>query len=138
MAMVKPVINWDNFFADVDAGMSAYNLQNKYALTPRQYRWIMRRIIRKDGYSRKATGIKKNEVQKDFNDCYISVQKGKTGFIVRKNNVYYGTYETLDLARKIKKALTKVDWDKSKLNKIRKDLGLKPMRYSYAGTVKTE
>ena len=128
MAMIEPVINWDNFLSDLDDGMSAYNLQAKYILTPRQYRWIMRRVVRKDGYSRKASGIQKNRVFKNFNDPYISVRSDNHKFLVRKNNVYYGEYETLKTAREIKRRLTEVNWDKSKLNEIRKSMGLKPMR----------
>jgi len=126
--MIEPVINWDEFLKDLDAGMSAYNLQKKHILTPRQYRWIMRRVTRKDGYSKKATGLKKNQIQKDFHDTYISILKNKKGFIIRKNNVYYGNYETLDIAREVKKALVECNWNKSELNKIRKELGVKPLR----------
>ena len=126
--MVEPTINWNNFLADLNDGMSAYNLQTKYTLTPRQYRYIMRRIIRKDGYSKKATGLPRKKAQKDFNDTYISILKGRKGFIIRKNNVYFGNYETLKIARKVKRKLIEVRWDKSKLNEIRKELGLKPLR----------
>ena len=126
--MVEPTINWTNFLVDLNDGMSAYNLQAKYTLTPRQYRWIMRRIIRKDGYSKKATGLPRKKAQKDFNDTYISILKGRKGFIIRKNNVYFGNYETLEIARKVKRKLIEVRWDKSKLNEIRKELGLKPLR----------
>ena len=128
MMMVEPTINWNNFLADLNDGMSAYNLQTKYTLTPRQYRYIMRRIIRKDGYSKKATGLPRKKAQKDFNDTYISILKGRKGFIIRKNNVYFGNYETLKIARKVKRKLIEVRWDKSKLNEIRKELGLKPLR----------
>lgn len=126
--MVEPTINWANFLKDLDQGMSAYNLQAKYTLTPRQYRWIMRRIIRKDGYSKKATGLQRKKAHKDFNDTYISILKGRKGFIIRKNNVYFGNYESLEIARKVKMKLIEANWDKSKLNDIRKELGLKPMR----------
>lgn len=128
--MVEPTINWANFLKDLDQGMSAYNLQAKYTLTPRQYRWIMRRIIRKDGYSKKATGLQRKKAHKDFHDTYISILKGRKGFIIRKNNVYFGNYETLEIARKVKMKLIEANWDKSKLNDIRKELGLKPMRNS--------
>ena len=128
MAMVEPVINWTNFLKDLDQGMSAYNLQAKYTLTPRQYRWIMRRIIRKDGFSRKATGLPRKKAHRDFQDTYISILKGRKGFIIRKNNVYYGNYETLETARKVKKKLIEANWDKNQLNKIRKELGIKPIR----------
>ena len=128
--MVEPTINWTNFLADLNDGMSAYNLQAKYTLTPRQYRAIMRNIVRKDGFSRKATGLQRKKAHKDFNDTYISLSKGRKGFIIRKNNVYFGNYETLEIARKVKKELIKVNWDKNQLNDIRKELGLKPMRNS--------
>ena len=126
--MVEPTINWTNFLADLNDGMSAYNLQAKYTLTPRQYRFIMRNIVRKDGFSRKATGLERKKAHKDFNDTYISILKGRKGFIIRKNNVYFGNYETLEIARKVKRKLIEANWDKSKLNDIRKELGLKPMR----------
>ena len=128
--MVEPTINWASFLKDLDQGMSAYNLKEKYTLTPRQYRWIMRRIIREDGYSKKATGLPRKKAHKDFNDTYISILKGRKGFIIRKNNVYFGNYETLEIARKVKMKLIEANWDKSKLNDIRKELGLKPMRNS--------
>lgn len=128
MAMIEPTINWENFLSDVDKGMSAYNLQHKYVLTPRQYRWIMRKVIRKDGFSRKATGLPRKNAHRDFHDTYISILKGRKGFIIRKNNMYYGNYETLEIARKVKRKLIEANWDKSKLNDIRKGLGLKPMR----------
>ena len=128
--MVEPTINWTNFLADLNDGMSAYNLQAKYTLTPRQYRWIMRRITRKDGFSRKATGLQRKKAHKDFNDTYISIRKDAKGFLIRKNNVYFGNYETLEIARKVKKELIKVNWDKNQLNKIRKQLNIKPMRNS--------
>lgn len=128
MAMVEPTINWTNFLADLNDGMSAYNLQAKYTLTPRQYRWIMRNVIRKDGYSKKATGLPRKKAHRDFNDTYISILKGRKGFIIRKNNVYFGNYETLEIARKVKRKLIEANWDKNQLNKIRKELGIKPIR----------
>lgn len=128
--MVEPTINWTDFLKDLDQGMSAYNLQEKYTLTPRQYRAIMRNVIRKDGFSRKATGLPRKKAHKDFNDTYISILKGRKGFIIRKNNVYFGNYETLEIARKVKRKLIEANWDKNQLNDIRKELGLKPMRNS--------
>lgn len=128
MAMVEPTINWNNFLADLNNGMSAYTLQQKYVLTPRQYRHIMRNVIRENGFSKKATGLPRKKAHRDFNDTYISILKGRKGFIIRKNNVYFGNYETLEIARKVKRKLIEVKWDKSKLNEIRKELGLKPLR----------
>ena len=58
----------------------------------------------------------------------IAKQNKDGHYMIRKNDVYYGQYDTLLIAKKIKKELAKVNWDKSQLNKIRKSLGLKPMR----------
>ena len=128
--MVEPVINYTNFYKDLDEGMSAYNLQNKYKLTPRQYRWIMRNTIRKSGYSRKASRFSKYKSRTKFHEPYITLkQDGR--YIIRKNSKYYGQYDTLEIARQVKQKLVEHKWDKRQLNNIRKELGLKPMRYTY-------
>ena len=127
MAMVKPVINWDNFLADLNDGMSAYNLQHKYVLTPRQYRSIMRNIIRKDGYSMKKSRVKPYKPRTRFHEPHITLKKdGK--YMVRRKSTYYGQYDSLETARKVKMQLIECKWDKTQLNKIRKELGLKPLR----------
>ena len=131
MAMVEPVINWDKFLADVNNGMSAYNLQHKYVLTPRQYRSIMRNIIRKDGYSMKKSRVKPYKSRTRFNEPHITLKKdGK--YMIRKKSTYYGQYSSLEIARKVKQKLIEANWDKKQLNKIRKEIGLKPLRsYHY-------
>ena len=127
MAMVEPVINWDNFLADLNDGMSAYNLQHKYVLTPRQYRSIMRNIIRKDGYSMKKSRVKPYKSRTRFHEPHITLKKdGK--YMVRRKSVYYGQYDSLETARKVKMKLIECKWDKTQLNKIRKELELKPLR----------
>lgn len=127
MAMVEPVINWDNFLKDLDNGMSAYDLQHKYILTPRQYRAIMRHIIRKDGYSMKKSRVKPYKSRTKFDEPHITIKRdGK--YMIRKKSIYYGQYETLEIAKKVKKELIKVNWDKNQLNKIRKELNIKPLR----------
>lgn len=131
MAMVEPVINWDKFLADVNDGMSAYNLQHKYVLTPRQYRAIMRNIVRKDGYSMKKSRVKPYKSRTRFNEPHITLKKdGK--YMIRKKSTYYGQYSSLEIARKVKQKLIEANWDKRQLNKIRKEIGLKPLRsYNY-------
>lgn len=127
MAMVKPVINWDKFLADVNDGMSAYNLQHKYVLTPRQYRSIMRNIIRKDGYCLKKSRVKPYKSRTQFNEPHITLKKdGK--YMIRRKSIYYGQYDSLETARKIKQKLIEMNWDKKQLNKIRKEIGVKPLR----------
>ena len=131
MAMVEPVINWENFLKDLNNGMSAYNLQHKYILTPRQYRSIMRNIIRKDGYSMKKSRVKPYQSRTRFNEPHITLKKdGK--YMIRKKSTYYGQYSSLEIARKVKQKLIEANWDKRQLNKIRKEIGLKPLRsYNY-------
>ena len=43
-------------------------------------------------------------------------------YIVKKNNVNYGQYQTLEEAQSIVKELKKYDWDKNKLCDIQEDL----------------
>lgn len=135
--IVEPVINMEEFLKDVDDGMSAYNLQDKYILTPRQYRRIMRNVQRKDGFALKKSRVQPYTHRSKFNEPYITLKKDGW-YIVRKDRIYYGQYSTLEMAKLIKKALMEVDWDKSKLNKIRAKFGLKPMRYNYVKDKGTE
>lgn len=125
--MEEPVINMDQFIKDFNEGMSSYNLQNKYLITPRQYRKLVRGVRRKDGFSKKRTRTKTYTVRSKFNEPHI-ISKKDGRFMIRKREVYYGQYDTLEIAKKVKQKLIENEWDKSKLNKIRKELGLKPMR----------
>lgn len=43
-------------------------------------------------------------------------------YIIKKNNVNYGQYQTLEEAQSIVKELKKYDWDKNKLCDIQEDL----------------
>ena len=127
MAMVEPVINWENFLKDLDDGMSAYNLQHKYVLTPRQYRYLMRNVIRKRSYSLKKSRVKPYKSRTKFNEPHITFKKdGK--YLIRRKGIYFRQYDSLEIAKKVKKELAKVNWDKNQLNKIRKEIGLKPIR----------
>lgn len=129
---VEPTLDMAEFIEDVKNGMSAYNLQDKYVLTPRQYRFLMRGVIREKGYSLKKTGVRKGQYRSKFHEPFIT--KRKTGkYLIRKDEIYYGQYDSLEIARKVKKGLVECNWDKKQLNKIRKELGLKPLRrYRYA------
>lgn len=52
------------------------------------------------------------------NNNYVSRDNDK--YRVQRRGVYYGRYDDLKTATKVSKALEKVNWDKSKLNSIRK------------------
>lgn len=126
--LTEPTIDMEAFRKDWVDGMSAYNLQSKYLLTPRQYRRLVRDKKKTDG----CELTRKNRTHKYvcrsyFNEPYIS-KTGTGYYIVRKNETYYGQYKTLEIARKVKMKLIECDWDKTQINKIRKELGIKPMR----------
>lgn len=123
----EPVINMDQFIKDFNEGMSSYNLQDKYLLTPRQYRKLVRGVRRKDGFSMKRSRTKNYAVRSKFDEPHITSKKDGR-FMIRKREIYYGQYDTLEIAKKVKQKLIEHKWDKSKLNEIRKELGLKPMR----------
>lgn len=131
MAMIEPVVNMSEFKKDYQSGMSAHNLQAKYVLTPRQFRWLRDKIyINKRNPNRKRTGVRRILNNYDFNEPYITVKDGK--YIVRKGRIYYGQYLTLEQAKYIKTRLIEEDWDKSKLDKIREEIHIKPLRkYTY-------
>lgn len=123
----EPCINMDQFIKDFNEGMSSYNLQDKYLLTPRQYRKLVRGVRRKDGFSMKRSRTKNYIIRSKFDEPHITSKKDGR-FMIRKKEVYYGQYDTLEIAKKVKQKLIEHKWDKSKLNEIRKELGLKPMR----------
>ena len=123
----EPCINMDQFIKDFNEGMSSYNLQDKYLLTPRQYRKLVRGVRRKDGFSMKRSRTKNYTIRSKFDEPHITSKKDGR-FMIRKKEVYYGQYDTLEIAKKVKQKLIEHKWDKSKLNEIRKELGLKPMR----------
>lgn len=127
MAMIEPVIDMEAFIKDLDDGMSAYNLQDKYILTPRQYRHIMRNVERKGGFSMKRSRTQPYTERSKFFEPYVTLKKDGH-YIIRKDKTYYGQYPNLEVARQVKKALVDCKWDKGQLNKIRKSLGLKPLR----------
>ena len=124
--MIDPDINIKNFKKDVENGMSAIDLKEKYILTPRQYRKLKENIKRKKPAERKKSKIKRN-INTEFNEPYISIDANSKKYAIRKNNIYYGIYETLEIAKEIKKELIKEKWDKSKLNEIRYEFDLKPI-----------
>lgn len=123
----EPTINMDQFIKDFNEGMSSYNLQDKYLLTPRQYRRLTRGIRRKDGFSMKRSRTKPYAVHSRFNEPHITFKKDGR-YMIRRKKIYYGQYATLEIAKKVKQKLIEHQWDKRQLNNIRKELGLKPMR----------
>lgn len=131
MAMIEPTINMKEFQKDWLNGESAYNLKKKYKLTSRQFRWLKDRLAVRRNPKRKATGVKKRRFKEyDFNEPYITLRDGF--YLIRKDRIYYGQYKTLEQAKYIKARLIEEDWDKDKLNTIRDELDIKPLRsYKY-------
>ena len=131
MAMIEPSINMNEFKQDWLNGMSAYNLKTKYKLSSRQFRWLKDNLVPRKKPQRKATGIHKRKyVKYDFNEPYISMNQGY--YMIRKDKIYYGRYKTLDEAKYVKARLIEEGWDKKKLDSIRDEINIKPLRrYNY-------
>ena len=126
--MIDAVVNMKEFTKDVESGMSALDLKKKYVLTPRQFRKLTENIERKNPVKRKKSKYKRT-IRTHFNEPYITIDVNSGRYAIRKDNTYYGLYDSLDIAKEVKKKLIEENWDKSKLNNIRCELGLEPIRF---------
>ena len=126
--MIDAVVNMKEFTKDVENGMSAFDLKKKYVLTPRQFRKLVENIERKKPIKRKKSKMKRT-IRTYFNEPYISIDANTGKYAIRKDNTYYGLYDSLDIAKEVKEKLIEENWDKSKLNDIRCELDLKPMKF---------
>ena len=126
--MIDAVVNMKEFTKDVEDGMSAFDLKKKYVLTPRQFRKLTENIERKKPVKRKKSKMKRT-IRTYFNEPYISIDANTGKYTIRKDKTYYGLYDSLDIAKQVKKKLIEENWDKSKLNDIRCKLDLKPMKF---------
>ena len=128
MEMIDAVVNMKEFTKDVEDGMSAFDLKKKYVLTPRQFRKLVENIERKKPIKRKKSKMKRT-IRTYFNEPYISIDANTGKYAIRKDKTYYGMYDSLDIAKEVKEKLIEENWDKSKLNDIRCELDLKPMKF---------
>lgn len=126
--MIDAVVNMKEFTKDVEDGMSAFDLKKKYVLTPRQFRKLVENIERKNPVKRKKSKMKRT-IRTYFNEPYISIDANSGKYAIRKDKTYYGMYDSLDIAKEVKEKLIEENWDKSKLNDIRCELDLKPMKF---------
>lgn len=126
--MIDAVVNMKEFTKDVEDGMSALDLKKKYVLTPRQFRKLVENIERKKPIKRKKSKMKRT-IRTYFNEPYISIDANTGKYAIRKDKTYFGMYDSLDIAKEVKEKLIEENWDKSKLNDIRCELDLKPMKF---------
>lgn len=126
--MIDAVVNMKEFTKDVEDGMSALDLKKKYVLTPRQFRKLVENIERKKPIKRKKSKMKRT-IRTYFNEPYISIDANSGKYAIRKDKTYFGMYDSLDIAKEVKEKLIEENWDKSKLNDIRCELDLKPMKF---------
>ena len=126
--MIDAVVNMKEFTKDVEDGMSAFDLKKKYVLTPRQFRKLVENIERKKPIKRKKSKMKRT-IRTYFNEPYISIDANTGKYTIRKDKTYFGMYDSLDIAKEVKEKLIEENWDKSKLNDIRCELDLKPMKF---------
>lgn len=101
------------FQQDLKDGMSIEEALKKHELTFKYACDNMPRTLTK-----KKKG-KKNNPSKN-----ISINKDK--YLVRKNEVYYGRYETLKEAMRLRDYMEKYGWNKKELKRIQEKLGVKP------------
>ena len=101
-------VNIDEFVKDYDdKTMSATEMQKKYEISPRQYRLVaryMRETYRKKFQYHKSP--KKKYIYRDTRGYYVVRKRIGTVF------KYFGAYDTLDKAIKIRDMLIEYDWDK--------------------------
>ena len=126
--MIDAVVNMKEFTKDVEDGMSALDLKKKYVLTSRQFRKLTENIERKKPIKRKKSKMKRT-IRTYFNEPYISIDANTGKYAIRKDKTYYGLYDSLDIAKEVKEKLIEENWDKSKLNDIRCEMDLKPMKF---------
>lgn len=126
--MIDAVVNMKEFTKDVEDGMSAFDLKKKYVLTPRQFRKLTENIERKKPIKRKKSKMKRT-IRTYFNEPYISIDANTGKYAIRKDKTYYGLYDSLDIAKEVKEKLIEENWDKSKLNDIRCEMDLEPMKF---------
>lgn len=126
--MIDPVVDMKSFKKDVEDGMSALDLKEKYVLTSRQYRKLTENIERKKPSKRKKSKMKR-KIHTFFDVPYISIDANTKKYAIRKDNTYYGLYDDLEIAKEVKKRLVEENWDKSKLNDIRDEFDLEPIKF---------
>lgn len=126
--MIDAVVNMKEFTKDVEDGMSAFDLKKKYVLTSRQFRKLTENIERKKPIKRKKSKMKRT-IRTYFNEPYISIDANTGKYAIRKDKTYYGLYDSLDIAKEVKEKLIEENWDKSKLNDIRCEMDLEPMKF---------
>ena len=93
--MIDPVVDMKSFKKDVEDGMSALDLKEKYVLTSRQYRKLTENIERKKPSKRKKSKMKR-KIHTFFDVPYISIDANTKKYAIRKDNTYYGLYDDLD------------------------------------------
>lgn len=107
-------VDIDNLIREYkDGGKTVRELCAAYGLTRNQFQ----KIIRDNTSFRRNKGA--------FNKRFAKYYTEKNGrFVVQRGNVYYGTYNYEDDAKRVVDCLKKCDWDKSKLKEIRREWDL--------------
>lgn len=117
---VEPVINLNDFKIDYFKGLSAKELKEKYNITPRQYRIL----IRENKLSRDYSFLKKNPHFQKKKKYYTKTDSGK--YLVRKvigtQTISYGSYFSEKVAQHIVEELKKEHWNKKQLKMILEEM----------------
>lgn len=99
------------------------DLLKKYDISSNKYNKLRKKVCEETGLkSKPSTNNNKRTILTDR--AYI--HKHRAGWAIIKNinnkRIYYGTYKDLEYAKKIRNALIKYSWDKSKLNIIKQNI----------------
>lgn len=100
-------VDLEEFINDYhDKTMSASKVQKKHKISPRQYRIVVRWLIEEHYYKKKKTTCASKHIYEESEGKFVIRKKKNTYY------GYYGTYDSLDKAIRVRDKLIEHDWDK--------------------------
>lgn len=117
-------INYDKFKNDfLNPNMTINDLIKKYHISKNKYSKLRAKICDETGLKSKPS-INNNKRLLSTDTDYIHKHRGKFAIIksFNKKRYYYGTYDNLEVAKKIRDKLVEYSWDKTQLNAIKEEI----------------
>lgn len=111
----------DDFF---NPNLYVKDLLQKYKLSRNEYNRLRKKIVEKYHIETKPTKFHPSPNNPE-NMTYIhkhNVDKFAVIKLINGKKVYYGAYDTVEIAQKIRDKLIECDWDKSKLKQIKSEV----------------
>lgn len=119
-------VDISEFAKEYEQHAPAKYLKEKYNISSRQYRLITRelpkrkRVPTRDESKEWCSTLKKPKYYQENPNGTYTIRK-----YVKRNVVYYGSYDSKDDADKVVAELKKANWDKGKLESILSRLNIK-------------